>query len=253
MSISLGEKVFIGETEWTNRLNPFYYLHKITDRVEQFRCISRFAWIFFWVANISVVYYLGLIWKKTKFSKVLIVFIVLISSVEGFSYVKRNYDITSLNNLSQKSLEEKTSPLLKNIDVNKYQAILPVPYFHVGCENYDFTIDPEEDFFIFISQLSIASGLPNMGSKMSRTPVIEAQALMSIFVPEIGLKDHLMHSLKKQPILVVYDKSFYANNDKNLPGREPAKKVVLQGEKFIKDLSLLSSDGQYEVYEWNPL
>lgn len=253
VSIAMGEEVRIGEESYTNFLNPFFYLHFLTDRIEQFRCLSRFGWAFFWSANIGMVYFLGILYRSGKW-KYLVLPVVLIGIFETFLFAKNGSQANSLSILQAKYIQADTQELLNGMDTEKFQAILPIPFYHVGCENYDYTIDPDEGFFKLTSMLSLATNLPNMGCKMSRTPVIEAQSLMSIFHEEIGQKKYFLERLdRNKPVLVVLDKEFYAGlTDDKLPGREIPRAVIQNGKSFVENLRHLKSVGRYDLYEWYP-
>ena len=245
--------ISIGEERWTKVFNPFYYLHFLTERVEQFRCISRFGWTFFWVVNITMVYYLGNLWGNKTF-RFLTVLAIFAGTFDTYFIIQKSKAIQDFNIFHEKYITADTQEVLNGIDPENYQAILPIPYYHVGCENYDFTIDPQEDFFKFTSMLSLATHLPNMGSKMSRTPVIEAQALLSLFYPSIGQRDFLMNQLDiNKKVLVVFDKKFYSElQEDQLPQREAPKNVLLNGRVFIEKLPLISENERYALYEWSP-
>jgi hypothetical protein len=245
--------ISIGEDSWTKFFNPFYYLHFLTERVEQFRCISRFGWSFFWTVNIGIVYYIGTLWKNRTF-KILSIIIFLAGIFDVYFILKKAETSQDFNIFHEKYINADTQEILKRINIQQYQAILPIPYYHVGCENYDFTIDPEEDFFKFTSMLSLATHLPNMGCKMSRTPVIEAQALLSLFYPTIGQRHYLFNKLDiNKKVLVVYDKTFYSElKEDQLPQREIPKNVILNGKTFVEKLPLLSENDRYAIYEWSP-
>ncbi|KAA9331874.1 hypothetical protein [Adhaeribacter soli] len=55
--IAIGEEYYFSNREYVfnNYLRGFFYLHKITDMVTQFRCLGRFSWIFFWFINLATV------------------------------------------------------------------------------------------------------------------------------------------------------------------------------------------------------
>ena len=102
--------------------------------------------------------------------------------------------------------------------------------------------------------LSLATHLPNMGCKMSRTPVIEAQALLSLFYPVIGQQKYLLNKLDlNKKVLVVYDKAYYSElKEDQLPTREFPKNVILNGKVFIEKLQLLQENERIALYEWSP-
>jgi len=138
--------------------------------LKQMRGIARFSWIFFYVINIYVFYYL---WEMRKIIIKKPVYILLIGV--GFSfllydaYYNVNFWSSFVNNkipeLSKDS--EKTPEWKKIINQGNYQAILPLPYFHIGSENI--WIEPVDGINNKNFIVSWKTGLPSMGVYLSRT------------------------------------------------------------------------------------
>ena len=112
------------------------------------------------------------------------------------------------NYLTNESFIEEMKSITKSIDFSKYQAILPIPYYHVGSENYDYTIDPDESFCTLTMQLSLMSNLPLMSSKMSRTAEYQVKEFFKLFLSE-DLPHDLLKHLSDKPILVLYNKEVH--------------------------------------------
>jgi hypothetical protein len=259
LMIALGEEYYFFNYEYKfiNIFNPFLYLHKLTRMVEQFRCLGRFAWVFFWWINISGVLladYLYRTGKTVKLLRWLLLPALLLVAADTYSTIKRSNGERCDNDLTNPARLTAAADLLQGVTTSRYQAILPIPYYHIGAEDYSVAIDPEESFFKFNTQLSLVSGLPQMGSKMSRTQVVEAKALCSLFDPSIGELPYLKARMKPgQPVLVVYWKTFYDHiADYRMPDKEPGRNVVATGYKFVEGLTVVKETQEYTLYEWTP-
>ncbi len=161
---------------------PFKWgLHQLVDYLgplRQMRGIARFSWIFFYVINIYVFY---LIWnlKETRISRYLWMSLVVLSL--GVLWYDGLYNI----NFWSRYVNNKMPVLSRNegdslkwekiIKEGNFQAILPIPYFHIGSENI--WIEPQDDIDVTNYIVSWKTGLPGMGVNMSRTSL--KQTIMS--------------------------------------------------------------------------
>jgi hypothetical protein len=107
-------------------------------------------------------------------------------------------------NLFSDSDVSKFRPL--NLDITQYQAILPLPFYVVGSEDYDHTIDDNDKWSLYTMQLSLWSRLPLMACKMSRTPPAFSIALLNM-VSNDTIPSMIKNRLKAKPILVAVDKA----------------------------------------------
>lgn len=105
--------------------------------LKQMRGIGRFTWVFFYVINIILVYKLWQ-WKDKKtLYKYLLIIPSLIIIYDAYSFSK-NAESRLNNQLPELHDAANTLPenrWVKDIDTAQYQAIIAVPYFHLGSEN----------------------------------------------------------------------------------------------------------------------
>ena len=149
--------------------------HRILDWIsalKQFRALGRFAWPFYYVGFISLsIYFYNKVSKiETKVIKIfLFSFVIIMWIVDGLYY-----SMKFRNNMNQyKSSNELYSNLeIKNavndkIDLNNFQAILPLPVSMEGAEK----LTPSDSWFTKTQGLPYAyqTGLPIIGAYMSRT------------------------------------------------------------------------------------
>lgn len=198
--------LLLGEYRVTilNIFNPFLYLHSITNRVEQFRSLSRFNWPFFWSFYIWVMYTLIQLFNQS--SKQLRAFIILI--IGGLGIIEIYDNATFIQKRAKNDNPFAQSDIYSKIKFNpqEFQAILPLPFYMVGSEDYEFTFDDEFEFSKKTMQFSLNSGLPLMSSKMSRTPPEFSKNLID-FVAFDRLEAGLKEKLNKKPILIMAEKN----------------------------------------------
>jgi hypothetical protein len=141
--------------------------------LKQIRSLGRFAWIFFYIINIALIFVLNEIpnkYNKFHFKTLLTAFVLFVLSYDA--YINIRYCNTELNNkiveLNDTNNKMPENAWLKSINVNDFQAILPLPYFHIGSENIN--IEPKGDIHINSYIASLKTGLPIitvMGARVS--------------------------------------------------------------------------------------
>lgn len=199
--------LMLGEYRVTivNIFNPFLYLHMLSNRVEQFRSLSRFNWPFFWSFYIWVMYTLIQLFRQSQpaIKNIIILVIAGLGIIEVYDnaeYIKRR----ALN--ESPFAQNKVEDFRKlHINVKDYQAIIPLPFYMVGSEDYEFTFDDENGFSSKTMQLSLYSGLPLMAGKMSRTPPEYSKSIIN-FVAYDMIEPQLRQRLNQKPFLIMVEK-----------------------------------------------
>lgn len=256
--ISFGEKYYTSQDGFMfyNILNPFLYLHMLTDRVQQFRCVGRFAWPFFFSFYVWLAYTL-LALTKTYTSKqklAVIIGFTLFGGVEVKDYVDSFQGIESDNLLSQKHINEDYKQL--KIDFSRYQAFVPLPLFMVGSETDSYTIDDNDVNTQRVFRFALHSHLPMMACKLSRTVPEQAHELLTLFAND-SMSADIQKRLVNKPVLVYFDKQLVADSSQgNIPHRERAAAwdYYWKATAFAKrnQLNAIDSTGNIVFYEWNP-
>jgi len=254
--VSFGVKAlfFNGNLRFDNWLNPFYFLVKIFDQVTQFRAMGRFNWVFFLTINIFILYKIDSYWhfyNKKWLPKILIVALCAMLSIDAVdSMINQNLRGRGLNPLTEAKYLATLKKLTRNIEVEKYQAILPLPYYHSSCEDYNYTINPNDKWAIQTYQLTTLTDLPLMASQTARSPVQPTYELFDMFLNE-EIPKAVSERLTNQPILVILNNAEYAWN--NPPTLEPGISVFESGKKFPqkKNMKKLKEYQEWTVYEWN--
>lgn len=198
--------------------------------VKQLRALSRFAWPFFYIINVLVFIGIASLLKRGWILKAIAILALAFLFYDGYlnviSYAPRlNNRIAELDDTANRSPENAWVSLINPKD---YQAILPLPYFHVGSENVWLESKCESMGQSLI--VGLKSGLPSMGVALSRTSISQTYKnleLISIPVGPYRMKDDLPN---QKPLLVMVDNCNDLTRGEKELVRHSSK--VWQGPKF---------------------
>ncbi len=180
----------------------------------QFRGQGRFAWVFYYSWNIIAWYHVFHFAQRLKPSWRR--HLLLGGALAMLSYEATFYAISATpkpwydDELNQQKFEASDQYWFKNIDLSRYQAVLPIPYYHVGSENFSEEIPGD------LLRLSLLPGLhygmPNMGVWLSRTSYEQTLKMFPIALLPYRPYRFLEDLPNPKPLLVVLDKTqFYAS------------------------------------------
>jgi len=203
---------------------PFIFgLENLLDHlgiVRQMRGIARFSWLFYFVINILTVYilfqFLNKISNKVlKFVLPLIAVFFLGYDTYFSLYVYQPYLNNPLPELIDKNNSLPENKWLDKIDVKNYQAIIPIPYFHVGSENI--WLNPKCDIHKYSFITGLKTGIPLTGSILSRTSLSQTYNLFQMTLePYKNLPILKDFSTKKDFMLLVSNCSDISSSEKEL-------------------------------------
>jgi hypothetical protein len=254
LSVSMGELYATEQNGYYiyNFLNPFFYIHFFTKTVEQFRSLARFNWPFYFIFNFWVLYTLSklyLLYNK-KIKIIIIAVVMLLGAQEARDFINALREYGAKENLLAKSPDTPFSQL--HINPAKYQAIIPIPYYNAGSEDYNYSIDDYEPWSLYSYQLSLHTGLPLMSSRLSRTPPLYTKAIMDLFSKDT-MYGYLYNKLNDKPILIAY-KQLYVDLNPIPFGNESARMHNDSINAFVKRRKLqpIDSLGDVHFYEWYP-
>ena len=189
---------------------PFVFpkLHWVWDYagiIKQFRGIGRFAWLFYYLINILAFYTIYGLVKNARRQIVIAVQVgsLMLVSMDAYSNI---YWMQDAFNNRLPVYEDKANILPENrwmnsLDTSIYQAILPLPYFHVGSENvwFDGSSEIKNDAF----SVSLKTGLPLMSVTSGRTSLSQTyKSIELVLEPSQGFS--ILKELPNQkPLLVI--------------------------------------------------
>lgn len=175
--------------------------------IKNFRGIGRFSWVFFYVATIGNIVYLNHLYLINKRKlPILIVGVLVIFSffAEALPYHREVSKIInkSPNLFDAKQLPESYSNGLQYVEKGEYQAMISLPYFHIGSENYGKTAT--DKIYKLSMVISYHTGIPLMSNYSTRTSLLESKNLMQLFSPDFYVKEIGKDLKSKKPFLVLY-------------------------------------------------
>lgn len=194
-------------------------LLKYVPIIKQFRAIGRFAWVFYFVIAIVSVYFTNKLFyiyfekgKKVLAWSILVMVPVIIFA-EGIAYhIETSTNITRTPNLFDiNQVDASLKADLQSIDARKYQALIPLPFFYIGSENFG---KSGNDKIYRLAQLfSYHLNLPVVGSYLTRTSIWESKNLMQLFSDNFYTKAIESDLPGNQPFLIIYDHSGLTCNE----------------------------------------
>ena len=179
--------------------------------IRQLRTLSRFSWLFFYLLNIIVfasIYHRAFVkdsqwyWKLIAGTAVLLLFADGFYNVRNVAHVVKNRIpvLEDTQNLSE------ANAWVKEVDASKYQAILPMPYFHVGSENI--WIDATHGIKETTMLASLKTGLPTAGVELSRTSISQTYNNYALFTEPLERLEFPDFLPDERPLLLLKMKDY---------------------------------------------
>ncbi|MEM9824437.1 MAG: hypothetical protein AAF985_25350, partial [Bacteroidota bacterium] len=216
------------------------FLLDYTGPLKQFRSMGRFAWVFFYIVNI-IAFYLAYRWSRGIDRKGLrLAFLLLLIGILNLeamvSLFKPKYKLYPHPSIRHHYRAIDT-PWLKTIDWTQYQAILPVPYFHIGSENI--WVRAESPVLPRSMWTSVQTGLPILSSFMGRTSLSQTLEFMALVKEPYQPLPILEKMDPEKSILIFLQKGNYESKKE-------------QYEFLLEDLPPIYEDKLIVLYELKP-
>lgn len=192
---------------------PFRWYPDILDvlkPLKQFRGLGRFAWVFFYVSTIYAVLLIHHHYQSRKESvlknymmPLVAVLMVALNVYEGYPMNESQHQhLNAKNVFEKKHLTNEEKQLIQIASAQNIQAVMTLPYFHVGSEI--FVKEPPQTTLKMCFLLSYYLKKPIYGVMMGRTSFAQSLDYMRSFGP-----DHIEKNMKKyipsgKKILVYY-------------------------------------------------
>jgi hypothetical protein len=190
----------------------FFEDHKKYDMnvIRQFRALGRFSWNFYYLINILGVLIIAGVISKMKniiLSRFIMAISIILLANDAFStaWITSRWTYNRIREIDDDKNAMRANLWLRSIDLSKYQAILPLPYFHIGSENLNVRLRGNMPLPAFVA--SIKTGLPLLAvtsSRISLSQTFQSIQLVSEPCNTLSLIDKLD---KNKEILIVYDRS----------------------------------------------
>lgn len=227
--ISFGWPFIFGKQEWIKDIGI----------IKQLRAIGRFAWLYFYLINVLTIYFINHLinykWPvvlKTLFVSLLLFTFLAEANDNALSISGSiNGKISEVNDKKNKSYSNRW---VKEIDKTKYQAIIALPFIHIGSEAL-WIHEPESDIQTTGYIVSLKTGLPIVDVTASRTSIGQTFTTMDLFYTPDSIPDFFKYLTSDKPFLLVID-----------------EKNVREEERFLLDIStLLTTSPKFQLRELN--
>jgi len=182
----------------------------------QLRALSRFSWLFFYVINVIVFYQLAFWYTNSKKKIVPAIFVVgslALLFVDGYFNMRGTASRLLNENqvMADVKNENQENRWIKDIDSEEFQAIIPIPYFHVGSENI--WIEPKNNSLENTLIASLKTGLPTTAVMMGRTSISQTYRNYALMMDPVHDYDLLNDFRNKKDILLLLMKGYEPNDD----------------------------------------
>jgi len=223
--------------------------------LRQFRASGRFAWLFYYSMNIIAFYYIWnwYVQNKTKLKVVVLSLAILMGLYDAILNTRRKADnlqntIPAIFDTKNELAEDKW---INNLNIAEFQAIMPLPYFHVGSEVYwiDGTSESKEAAFT----VSWKTGIPINAVQMSRTSISQTMENLSLYFEPNRPYSIINKYVTDKDILLLVAKNKKLNNNE-LRFVKYADLIDVN-EKYsayrlsVKNIQLLNSDYRENIYK----
>ena len=202
--------------------------------LKQFRAVGRFAWVFYFAISIYAFYLINF-WAERIQPKVgKVSFMLLLPAImiaEGIPYHAEvgNKISQTTNGFNSKQLDHNLSSILEEIDTSKFQAIVPIPFYNIGSENYE--KEASNETYVNSMLLSYHTGSPLTASYLTRVSLQESKNAMQFFAPSFYKKNIESDLSSTLPFLVIWNKNV---------SLEKEEKRLLQATEWIKETDKIS-------------
>lgn len=203
--------------------------------LKQFRASGRFNWLFFYIINITTYY---ILWnlhkrKKTKFTVFLLVIALAMGIYDSYLNVRKreNFLTNSIPEILDVENKLPQNNWINLLDTSQYQAILPLPYFHIGSEVY--WIDANNETKRTAFAISWKTGLPISAVLLSRTPISQTIKNLAYYFEPLSEYRIIKEYPNKKSLLLLANKGCEFNNNE---------------ERFMQYAHLIEENEFYKAY-----
>ena len=175
--------------------------------LKSFRGIGRFAWVFYYVTTVSSIYFVYLIFDSNKRKAVFLILALIIPLSyiwEGIPYHAEmgKSSRQHSNQFDKNQLSHSITSGLRFAIKDSYQAILPLPYYNIGSEN--FTRFGTNKIYKLSMLMSYHSEIPLFANYSTNTSISESKNLIQVLSPGFYPKVVINDIKSEKPFLIIY-------------------------------------------------
>ncbi|GAB5554029.1 MAG: hypothetical protein Sapg2KO_36200 [Saprospiraceae bacterium] len=180
------------------------FLLDYTGPFRQFRSVGRYAWLFYYVVNIIAFTWLYERLNTSKYRNVSLILVIGILFFEAYnSAYSWNLDLDIVEELEA----GQSFPETTDIDYDQYQAILTVPYYNIGSDQFYW--EPEGFIIQKSLTLSIQTGLPVTSAAITRSSRSQTLEQMQLATEPYRYPTLLDTLPNQKPLLMLLDQREY--------------------------------------------
>lgn len=222
--------------------------------LKQFRSLGRFAWVFYYVFAVYGMYlfYLFIRLLRQKKLKSLAYhfqfWFFLILFIDGFAQhqkvltmISRSQNIFKLGQLDEKMIRS-----IQAVERNKYQAIFPLPFYHIGSEAQ--TLEGSNATQKVSMIMAYHLDLPLIACNSARTSQTESGKVVQLLSPVSFRKEAMARFKNRKPMLITCTRENMNANENSLLAR--AVKLYSNDQLDLYELSydsLFKYSGDEEI------
>lgn len=234
---------------------------------KQFRGVGRFAWAFHFGFNVVVFYSLWHFGQKGSWKRIVMFLALGLVTYEAAHFTSlQKIKPQTRPELAKDFIEKKDSWLYK-VNFKRFQAVLPLPYFHIGSEN--FQINEKGHMLRHSLVPGLNSGLPSLGVHMSRTSLSQSMKSIQLALEPYRYPTILDELPNDKPLLMVEDKEYMAKIGERFKHLKQGAILLQEDKKYaavyevplhsfqdridarvVKIDSMLNSDSLYTIHNF---
>ncbi len=173
--------------------------------LKEVRALGRFSWLFLYSMNIVAFYniYQWTLKKDTIVKYCLLAIAIILLGYDVYTFENHHEDAinVSINELTDRQNNLSADNWLNDIKTSLYQAIIPLPYYHVGSENL--WINSSSDLLKYVYIVSLKTGLPTTAVMLSRTSLSQTYKNISLVLEPYRNLEILKDMPSTKPFLVM--------------------------------------------------
>jgi hypothetical protein len=178
--------------------------------LRQFRGLGRFTWVYYYVVSILAFY---CIWNWSlrfngirggRFVWLRWVLALAPPALLGYEAIlwQTKKKIDRIPNIEKRELAAPAPDhWLNKVDFGPYQALLPLPYYHLGSENI--WLDFDYAHFKNVQTTALHTGVPDMGVNMSRTSARQTTESVQFILEPCELPTMLNELSDERPLALL--------------------------------------------------
>lgn len=209
-------------------INGLEFLLDYAGPIRQFRSVGRFAWVFYFAINIVVFTWLYEQLRLKSWRLYLLIPAILLLYLEAY-YSANSYDLQL--DTTEEIHAGKNFRDLPGINYDDFQAILTVPYYNIGSDQ--FWWEPEGFILQKSLTMSIQTGLPVTSAMLTRSSRSQTLKQLQLVTEPYRIPAILDDLPDQRPLLMMVDeREFEKEKERYAHLLEGASLLYSEGDRL---------------------